>query len=151
VKPYAAIDLTEKLKNSFPHLSDSPAVNESVINNLRILVVEDNKLNQKALGIMLRVLGYSFDIAEDGYTGYLQAKAKQYDLILMDLMLPEIDGFEATQKILKVDKKVKVVAFTSDNMPETRKKAELSGIIDFITKPVRLDDLQKLFAKHFKK
>ena len=151
VKPYAASDLTEKLKSSFPHLGETPAVNESVINNLRILVVEDNKLNQKTLGIMLRVLGYSFDIAEDGYTGYLQAKAKQYDLILMDLMLPEIDGFEATQKILKVDKKVKVVAFTSDNMPETRKKAELSGIIDFIPKPVTIDVLQKLFAKHFKK
>ena len=151
VKPYAAGDLTEKLKSSFAHLGETPAVNDSVINNLKILVVEDNKLNQQALGIMLRVLGYSFDIAEDGYTGYLQAKAKQYDLILMDLMLPEIDGFEATQKILKVDKKVKVVAFTSDNMPETRKKAELSGIIDFIAKPVRIDDLQKLFAKHFKK
>jgi CheY-like chemotaxis protein len=69
----------------------------------------------------------------------------------MDLIMPEMDGFESAQRIVKFDKSVLIVAFTADNMPETRRKAELSGIKDFISKPVRIDELKRLFAKHFKK
>jgi CheY-like chemotaxis protein len=69
----------------------------------------------------------------------------------MDLIMPEMDGFESAQRIVKFDKSVLIVAFTADNMPETRKKAELSGIKDFISKPVRIDELKRLFARYFKK
>jgi CheY-like chemotaxis protein len=98
---------------------------------------------------MLDSLGYSCEIAEDGYEGYLKAKEKKFDLIFMDLIMPEMDGFESTRKILEFDKSYLIVAFTADNMPDTKRKAELSGIKDFIAKPVRVDDLKKLFAKHF--
>ena len=108
-------------------------------------------MNQKVIGTMLKNLGYSFDIADDGYAGYLQAKTKKYDLIFMDLIMPEMDGFESAQKILEYDKSILIVAFTADNMPESKRKAELSGIKDFISKPVRIEDLKKLFAKYFKK
>jgi CheY-like chemotaxis protein len=96
-------------------------------------------------------MGYLYDLAEDGYVGYLQAKAKKYDLIFMDLVMPEMDGFEAARRILRFDKSVIIVAFTADNMPETKKKAGLIGINDFISKPVRIDDLKQLLARHFKK
>jgi CheY-like chemotaxis protein len=79
------------------------------------------------------------------------AKAQKFDLIFMDLIMPEMDGFESAQRIVKFDKSVLIVAFTADNMPETRRKAELSGIKDFISKPVRIDELKRLFAKYFKK
>jgi CheY-like chemotaxis protein len=69
----------------------------------------------------------------------------------MDLIMPEMDGFESAQRILKHDKTILIVAFTADNMPETRKKAELSGIRDFISKPVRIEELKRLFARYFKK
>jgi CheY-like chemotaxis protein len=69
----------------------------------------------------------------------------------MDLVLPEMDGFEAAQRILRFDKSVIIVAFTADNLPETKKKAELTGIKDFVPKPVRTEDLQKVLAKHFRK
>jgi CheY-like chemotaxis protein len=108
-------------------------------------------MNQKVIGTMLANLGYKYDIADNGYTGYIQAKIKKYDLIFMDLIMPEMDGFESAQKILVYDKSVIIVAFTADNMPESRRKAELSGIRDFVSKPVRIEDLKKLFAKHFKK
>jgi CheY-like chemotaxis protein len=100
---------------------------------------------------MLKTLGYSYDIAEDGYEGFLQAGKKKYDLIFMDLIMPEMDGFESTRRILAADKSVLVVAFTADNMPDSRRKAELSGIKDFIAKPVRIEELKRLFAKYFKK
>jgi CheY-like chemotaxis protein len=69
----------------------------------------------------------------------------------MDLIMPEMDGFESAQRILKIDKTVLIVAFTADNMPETKRKAELSGIKDFISKPVRIEELKRLFARYFKK
>ena len=108
-------------------------------------------MNQKVIGTMLNNLGYSFDIADDGYAGYLLAKTKNFDLIFMDLFMPEMDGFESAQRILKFDKSVLIVAFTADNMPETKRKAELSGIKDFISKPVRIEELKRLFARYFKK
>ena len=65
--------------------------------------------------------------------------------------MPEMDGYESAKKIHEHDPTLLIVAFTADNLPESRKKAELSGIRDFISKPVRINDLKKFFAKHFAK
>ena len=119
--------------------------------DISILIVEDNIMNQKVIGTMLKSLGYSFDLANDGYAGYFQAKTRKYDLIFMDLIMPEMDGFESSRKILEFDKSALIVAFTADNMPESKRKAELSGIRDFISKPVRIEELKKLIATYFKK
>jgi signal transduction histidine kinase/CheY-like chemotaxis protein len=147
IKPLSGDDLVNAVRSCFPSITlDTDTVQNR--NNIRILIVDDNPMNRKVLGAMLGKMGYSYDIAEDGYTGYLQARSKQYELIFMDLVLPEIDGFEATRKILRMDKSVKIVAFTADNLPETRKKAELCGIADFICKPVKTDDLKRLLARH---
>ena len=152
IKPFDVSDLINIIKNSFPFIENVPgSVDIGVVrNDIKILIVEDNKMNQKVIGTMLKSLGYSFDVADDGYAGYLQAKIKKYDLIFMDLIMPEMDGFESAQKILSYDKSAIIVAFTADNMPESRRKAELSGIKDFISKPVRIEELKKLFARYFK-
>jgi signal transduction histidine kinase/CheY-like chemotaxis protein len=151
IKPFDNSDLVNAIKNSFPFIEDSLlAIEEkSLQNDLNILVVEDNKMNQKVIGMMLQSLGYSYDIAEDGHTGYMMTKSKKYNVIFMDLIMPEMDGFEASQKILAYDKSAFIVAFTADNMPETKRKAEISGIRDFISKPVRIDELKKLFSRYF--
>jgi len=152
LKPFDISDLQQAIRNSFPFIEDqSHSVDiSSVRSDIKILVVEDNKMNQKVIGTMLRNLGHSFDMVDDGYAGYLQAKTKKYDLIFMDLIMPEMDGFESAQKIMDYDKTALIVAFTADNLPESKRKAELSGIKDFISKPVRLDELKKLFARYFK-
>jgi signal transduction histidine kinase/CheY-like chemotaxis protein len=149
IKPLSGDDLVNSIRSCFPAITVSKEIEQNR-RNIRILIVDDNPMNRMVLGAMLGKMGYTFDIAEDGYTGYLQARAKQYDLIFMDLVLPEIDGFEATRNILRIDRSVKIVAFTADNLPETRKKAELCGITDFICKPVKTDDLKRLLARHFK-
>ena len=61
-----------------------------------------------------------------------------------------MDGFDSSRKIIEKDKSVLIAAFTADNLPETRRKAELSGIREFISKPVRIEELKRLFFKHFK-
>jgi len=153
IKPFDINDLLTIVKNSFPFIEDSSSSVDigRVRSDVKILIVEDNKMNQKVIGTMLKSLGYSFDVADDGYEGYLQSKIQKYDLIFMDLIMPEMDGFESSRKILEADNSTLIVAFTADNMPESKRKAELSGIKDFISKPVRIEDLKRLFAKYFKK
>lgn len=153
IKPFDINDLLNIVKNSFPFIEnpDSSADTEMVRNDIKILIVENNIMNQKVLGAMLVKLGYKYDLTEDGLAGYLQAKIRKYDLVFMDLVMPEMDGFESAQKILEYDESVLIVAFTADNMPESKRKAELSGIKEFISKPVRIEDLKKLFASYFKK
>lgn len=153
VKPFDISELSEILMNCFPYIeTESSSVDiKNIKSDIKILIVEDNKMNQKVLGTILKTLGYSFDMADDGYKGYMQAKAKKYDIIFMDLIMPEMNGYDSARKILASDKSVLIVAFTADNMPDARRKAELSGIREFISKPVRIEDLKKLLAKHFKK
>jgi two-component system sensor histidine kinase/response regulator len=151
VKPFDVNELLDVIKDSFPFIEDSSVYVDfvKVRNDLQIFVVDDNKMNQRVIGTMLKSLGYSCDFADDGYSGYLQTKIKKYDIIFMDLIMPEMDGFESTQKILEYDKSALIIAFSADNMPESRRKAELAGIRDFISKPVRIEDLKKLFARYF--
>ena len=152
VPPFDNSELVRVLQNSFPYIDQSVQIDiTNIKTDISILIVEDNKMNQKVIGTMLRTLGYSYDTADDGYEGFLQAKAKKYDLIFMDLIMPEMDGYDSARKIIAVDKTVLIVAFTADNMPNAKVKAELSGIKEFITKPVRIEDLKKLFTKYFMK
>jgi signal transduction histidine kinase/CheY-like chemotaxis protein len=151
VKPYEIKELYDTVKSSFPYIDKSApeGQKEKVRKDLRILVVEDNKMNQKVVGTMLKSLGYSYDFADNGFEGFIQAKTRRYDVIFMDLIMPEMDGFESSRKILEHDNSLLIVAFTADNMPDSKRKAELSGIKEFIPKPVRIDDLKKFFSRHF--
>lgn len=150
VKPYEIKELYETIKSSFPGVDRniSSGEKERVRKDLKILIVEDNKMNQKVIGTMLKSLGYSFDFADNGFAGLIQAKTRRYDVIFMDLIMPEMDGFESARKILEYDNTLLIVAFTADNMPDSKRKAELSGIREFIPKPVRIDDLKKFFSKY---
>jgi signal transduction histidine kinase/CheY-like chemotaxis protein len=153
IKPFDVSELLDTIKTSFPFLEDKASSVDlgSVRTDIKILIIEDNKMNQMVIGTMLKSLGYSYEVADDGWSGYQIAKANKFDLIFMDLIMPEMDGFESSQRILKHDKSILIVAFTADNMPETKRKAELSGIKDFISKPVRIEELKRLFARYFKK
>lgn len=151
VKPFEARELYEVIRDCFPVIgSGTPESDkEKAMKDLRILVVEDNKMNQKVIGTMLKNLGCQFELADDGFEGLMKAKTHKYDIIFMDLIMPEMDGFEASRKILEFDSSLMIVAFTADNLPESKRRAELSGIRDFISKPVRIDDLKKFFSRYF--
>jgi CheY-like chemotaxis protein len=99
--------------------------------------------------MLLEMLGCSYDIAENGEDGCAKAGNNKYDIIFMDLILPGIDGYETARRILEENPEAFIIAITADNMPASRSKAELSGIKEFISKPVRIDDLKKILAKYF--
>jgi signal transduction histidine kinase/CheY-like chemotaxis protein len=151
VKPFDVSELSNIIKTSFTYIKNSgdSTGTKSLKKEISILLVEDNKMNQNIMIKMLGSLGYSLEIAEDGYEGYTKAISKKYDIIFMDIIMPEMDGYESARRILEYDKSYNIVAFTADNMPDSKRKAELSGIKEFIPKPVRLEELKKLFAKYF--
>jgi signal transduction histidine kinase/CheY-like chemotaxis protein len=153
VKPLDSYELLHSLYLNFTSIETAHSSDESqgLKKELKLLVVEDNKMNQVIISKLLRSLGYDCDISEDGYDGYIKAKTTKYDLVFMDLIMPEMDGYESARRIIEFDKSYLIAAFTADNMPESRKKAELSGIREFISKPVRIEELRKLFAKYFQR
>jgi signal transduction histidine kinase/CheY-like chemotaxis protein len=151
VKPFDVTELYNVILGSFSYVEKTKDNDGKEIQkkDIQILLVEDNKMNQIIMAKMLEFIGYSFEIAEDGFEGYTKATSKKYDMIFMDIIMPEMDGYESARRILEYDKSYLIVALTADNMPESRMKAELSGIKEFIPKPVRIDELKKLFAKYF--
>jgi PAS domain S-box-containing protein len=117
--------------------------------NLRILVAEDNPSNQKVLVEMLKRLGCRPDAVADG-TEVIQAlKRQDYDLVLMDVKMPEMDGITATKVIRKMrpDKGPKIIAITAYALECNREKCLEAGIDDYISKPVQLEDLQLVLMK----
>lgn len=110
---------------------------------LRILLVEDNELNRDMLSRRLIRKGFEVDMAVDGKAGVERARAGGYDLILMDMSLPEIDGWEATRQLRAAPetKTVPVIALTAHAMAGDREKALEAGCNDYDTKPIELERL----------
>jgi len=103
-----------------------------------ILIVEDSKLNRRLLEAVLKPHGYRLLVAEDGETGVALAQTEQPDLILMDVLLPGIDGYEATRR-LRADpetQRVVVVALTASASSEQQERALAAGCDGYIPKPI---------------
>ena len=109
----------------------------------RILLVEDNEMNRDMLSRRLARKGFTVDMAVDGRQGVEMGKAGGYDLILMDMSLPEIDGWEATRQLraAKESATVPIIALTAHAMAGDRDKALEAGCNDYDTKPIELDRL----------
>ena len=109
----------------------------------KILLVEDNEMNRDMLSRRLERKGHSISIAIDGAEGLSKARSEAPDLILMDMSLPVIDGWEATRQ-LKADettRRIPVIALTAHAMASDERKAREAGCDDFDTKPIELPRL----------
>lgn len=120
-------------------------------NALRILLAEDNRINQKVAVHTLKKLGYSTDIAENGRIAVEMLKKNTYGLVLMDIQMPEMDGFEATAAIRSsgsgvLDPNIAIIAMTANAMVGDREKCIDAGMNDYITKPFKRTELQEKLA-----
>jgi len=109
----------------------------------KILLVEDNELNRDMLSRRLERQGYEVVVAADGQQGLLMAEAESPALILMDMSLPELDGWEATRRLKagKSTQHIPVIALTAHAMVNDREKAYAAGCDDYDTKPVEFHRL----------
>lgn len=115
---------------------------------LRILIAEDNLINQQLIKHILGNLGYGPDTVENGQLAVAAAGELDYDLILMDVQMPEMDGLEATRRIREgLLKQPVIIALTANAMQGDREECLQAGMDDYISKPVRLDELMRLLEK----
>jgi two-component system, sensor histidine kinase and response regulator len=117
--------------------------------SLYVLVVEDNIINQEVIGMMLERVGITYEIASNGKEGvekFFETKHK-FDLVLMDLQMPIMSGYEATQKIREFDKTTPIVALTAAAMVEDRQRALDAGMNEHIGKPIDKTELYRVISR----
>ncbi|MFV5685039.1 PAS domain S-box protein [Flavobacterium sp. GB2R13] len=118
---------------------------DTEIKNIKVLVVEDIPLNQLLMKTLLDDFGFDRDIAENGKIAIEKLKTKDYDIILMDLQMPEMNGFEATEYIRKtMNSKIPIIALTADVTTVDLAKCKAVGMNDYLAKPV---DERILYSK----
>jgi PAS domain S-box-containing protein len=114
---------------------------------LRILLAEDNLINQKVAVRMLERLGYKADIASNGLEAIQALSRQPYDLVLMDIQMPELDGIQATQRIRQEwlpSQQPRIVAMTANAMADDREICLASGMDDYMSKPVKVEELTRI-------
>lgn len=124
---------------------------------MKVLLCDDNAVNLKVAARMLSQLGYPADMARNGIEALTAFDNKQYDLVFMDVQMPEMDGLEATGKLRERQQSPEqhpnlqpppiIVAMTASAMPGDRERCLKAGMDDYIAKPVRPDDLRQLVEK----
>jgi CheY-like chemotaxis protein len=125
------------------------------VSGLKILLVENDAMNIKFVNIVLDRLGHETDIAVNGLIGLELFNKNKYDLVLMDLEMPELNGLDATEEIRKVEKEnkikspVKIIAVTAYAMETDRQSCFNAGMDDFLAKPFLLEELSGIIEKHF--
>jgi signal transduction histidine kinase/CheY-like chemotaxis protein/CHASE2 domain-containing sensor protein len=139
--------------NSFESITDpkppQPILSQRDSSHLRILVAEDNKVNQKVALNQLKKLGYTADLACDGEEVLAKIAHQDYDAIFMDCHMPRLDGYATTREIRRREGNTRhtiVIALTASAMKEDRELAMLAGMDDFLSKPVRKDELSAKIA-----
>ena len=118
---------------------------QSSDHSLKILLAEDNPVNQKVTIIMLSKLGYKADLVENGLEVLEAVQKKDYDIVLMDVQMPEMDGEDATRAIrtkLSINKQPCIIALTASAMEGDREKFIAAGMNDYLPKPIRLKVLE---------
>jgi CheY-like chemotaxis protein len=121
---------------------------------LEVLLAEDNAVNQKVALRFLERLGYRADAVANGLEAVTTLQNRRYDLVLMDLQMPEMDGFEATRQIrrrLPQGRQPKIVALTANAMQGDRDLCFASGMDDYISKPVKMHEIAEAIRRHFRK
>ncbi len=126
-------------------IGPSAVISSAKEQSLRILLAEDNQVNRKVALSMLRRLGYKADVASNGFEVLEALEQQQYDVILMDIQMPEMDGLEATRRIRERWKSAKqpcIIAITAYALEGDREEFLDAGMNEYISKPIQMDELQ---------
>jgi CheY-like chemotaxis protein len=124
-------------------LPDSPD-REAAAEPLRVLVAEDHPVNRKVVGLLLQSMGHTVSFAEDGQQALMQASAQDFDLVLMDIHMPVMDGLSSTRQIRSLTGprgRVPIVALTADVVNDADEQAMAAGMNAFLSKPLQKTQL----------
>jgi CheY-like chemotaxis protein len=147
VKPVARVELQRALLNvlgRLPARVRKPATARRSVSPLRILVAEDNLTNQKLAVRLLEKCGHTVSVAGNGLEALAAQASGNFDLILMDVQMPEMDGLAATEALRRAGDRIPILALTAHAMSGDRERCLAAGMDDYLTKPINPDEL---FAK----
>jgi CheY-like chemotaxis protein len=117
---------------------------KQAISSLRILLAEDNAMNQKVALRLLERLGYRANVASNGLEALEALERQSYDVVLMDVQMPELDGLDASRRICErwpPERRPHIIAMTANALPEDREACFAAGMNDYVAKPIRGDEL----------
>ncbi len=147
----ALIGLFDKDHTTLQTLPSTPALDSSmgVRHPLKILLAEDNLVNQKLASKILEQMGYQIEIASNGLEALAFCAHQLYDVVLMDVQMPEMDGLEATRQIRLSSsiKQPQIIAMTANAMQGDREMCLAAGMNDYISKPIRINELVTALEK----
>jgi len=126
--------------------NENQEVEKTVQRGMKILVAEDNVVNQKVIRLLLKRLGYACSVVENGALALEKVKEESFDLVLMDIQMPELDGIEASQRIMEEvpgDRRPRIVALTAGATRDNREDAEAAGMSGYLTKPIQAEALEE--------
>ncbi len=152
-EPFASNDIFEFIKDRFPSIPDieyqKAPKGIRISPNTSILLADDNLFNRKLSQSLFKNLGFEIDLAENGKVVLDMVKVKQYDIIFMDLLMPEKDGLQATEEIRKLGHKMPIIALTAVEPEKLKAAAEAAGINDYLIKPPTLESIREILLRSF--
>lgn len=152
IEPFENKEIFDVINEIFVALKDNAGI-EPTLNRLpselAILIVEDNIINQKVARTIFKNIGYEIDVASNGAEGVEMTKQKKYDIIFMDLFMPEVDGFEAAVLMRKNGIKTPIIATSADSEDQRKADSVIAGMDGYLSKPVRQETVKQLLIKMF--
>ncbi|MBS2209927.1 response regulator [Carboxylicivirga mesophila] len=148
-KPVELTNLEECIIRFFPGIPKRrTAIGEpSAEQSLKILLAEDNVLNQRIAKSLFNKIGHKIDVVSNGVDAVEKMQRNKYDIVFMDILMPQMDGIEALQKMRKTGDTCPVIAMTASIEETERERVLKAGMDDFITKPTKVEDLSRMLTK----
>jgi len=152
-QPYESYIISEIIKEHFTGISVQSLTTipkgVKINQNLSILLAEDNLFNRKVNQTLFKSLGFEIDLAQNGNEVIKMVKNKNYDIVFMDLLMPELDGFETSAQLRKMNYTMPIVALTAVETDNAKQLAIENGINDYLVKPATIEDIRKILLSLF--
>ncbi len=123
---------------------------QTAVTDRRLLVAEDNIINQKLISRILKSLGYASEIANNGKDALSKVQTERYDIVFMDVQMPEMDGYEASRQIVHTipkDRRPVIIAMTAHALQGDRERCLEAGMDDYLSKPILINDVRRCLEK----